>query len=144
MCDLQFLVGEEMRLIVALLASAMVFVTANASAQSPWYLRCTFTHASISYEEFSPAAFSVSEVEEFVLIYYVDANEIRLFGNVGSSVIDYSAGPLDVLTFTEVTPLGVHQITVVDQRGNAVHSRHTVGFGGVIMPSQYYGRCERL
>jgi hypothetical protein len=48
------------------------------------------------------------------------------------------------VTFIETTPAGdVTTVTVVDDRGNSVHSRNAV-IAGEWVPTQYYGTCLRV
>ena len=73
----------------------------------------------------------------------------RLIGNQGGSdVVVVPAA--QAITLVESVGSGVLQITVIFAAKNAdgslqaVHSRHTVGFGGEPIPSQYYGSCKAL
>ena len=45
--------------------------------------------------------------------------------------------------FAEVTGVNTVNVTAIDKTGNAVHSRHSVGSSGRLIPSQYYGKCHR-
>ena len=66
-------------------------------------------------------------------------------GNVGASLVEVSFGQdllgTQIVSFVERLPSGVIQSTTLTERGNAVHSRHTV-IAGEIVPTQNYGTCE--
>lgn len=45
------------------------------------------------------------------------------------------------ITFLEVLATGAVQTTTINEKGKAVHSRHTL-LAGEFVPSQYYGTCK--
>ena len=63
------------------------------------------------------------------------------YGAVEVALVATDSGGLQ---FIERFGSGALHITAIDINGNAVHSRHTVGFDGVLSGAQYYGKCRRL
>ncbi|MFO1257247.1 MAG: hypothetical protein U1E78_02325 [Gammaproteobacteria bacterium] len=81
------------------------------------------------------------KTDDFVLEFSKDttSNNFYLKGNNGISDVKYVKGSSGI-NFVEVTGVGNIMLTTIDEKGNSVHSRHTI-MGGEIVPSQYYGHC---
>ena len=90
--------------------------------------------------------------EEFSLTFdQIDgaAGKGRMIGNQGGEDVTVVPAP-EAITMIEVLGSGLLQITVIyaaqksDGQFKAVHSRHSAMFGGMPVPSQYYGACRAL
>lgn len=82
--------------------------------------------------------------EKFKLIFVIDkkADKAHMIGNNGSNpVVHVDKG--NGKSFVEITGLGNVMTTTIDSKMKAVHSRNSVGFSGELLPSQYYGFCEK-
>ena len=64
-----------------------------------------------------------------------------MVGNAGMSDVAVHTGSR-AKTFTELLGSGVVQTTTVANDGSSVHSRHTIGPDGKVLPSQNYGHCK--
>lgn len=64
-----------------------------------------------------------------------------MVGNNGTSKVFAQKGS-EAITFLEPLPSGAVQVTIVDENGSSAHSRHSIIIGDLV-PSQYYGTCER-
>jgi hypothetical protein len=60
-------------------------------------------------------------------------------GNRGTHNVELYAGT-DALTFVDRLKTGAIQVTTIDSSGKSVHSQHTI-LGGLLIPSQSYGKC---
>ena len=80
---------------------------------------------------------------KFVLTFIVDkaANKTYMLGNLGTTEIKRFES-FDQIAFIDVTDTGNIMTTAIDANMNSVHSRNTVLLGELI-PSQYYGKCEK-
>ena len=65
-----------------------------------------------------------------------------VFGNNGSETVSIVKNDEGGLTFVEFTQTGAIQVTAIDSNLKSVHSRHTI-IGGNLVPTQYYGKCQR-
>lgn len=79
----------------------------------------------------------------FRLTFLIDASTKKayLIGNAGSaevSLIENSYG----LTLVEITGSGNAMVTAITSKGESVHSRSGIILGELV-PSQYYGKCQR-
>jgi hypothetical protein len=79
----------------------------------------------------------------FRLTFLVDssARKAYIIGNAGSaevSLVQNSYG----LTLVEVTGSGNAMVTAITSKGASVHSRSGIILGDLV-PSQYYGECQR-
>ena len=79
----------------------------------------------------------------FRLTFLIDSSSKKayLIGNAGSaelSLIQNSYG----LTLVEVTGSGNAMVTAITSKGKSVHSRSGIILGDLV-PSQYYGQCQR-
>jgi hypothetical protein len=82
--------------------------------------------------------------EDFQLTFVIDneADKAYQIGNIGSDpVIHINKG--HGMSFIEITGMGNVMTTTIDTKMKAVHSRNTVGVSGELIPSQYYGHCEK-
>ncbi|EJL6412876.1 hypothetical protein [Vibrio cholerae] len=79
---------------------------------------------------------------DFVLRYLIDpeTNKVYVLGNNGSNEVVKVPGG-DHVSFLEVTGAGNVMVTTITNTMDTVHSRNTVGLGGDLIPSQYYGKC---
>lgn len=92
--------------------------------------------------EASPTSLS-KKGPPFELRFVVDTGTKKayLLGNAGSSeveIIPNAAG----ISFIEITATGNVMVTAVTNSGEAVHSRNGI-ISNRLIPTQYYGRCER-
>lgn len=78
---------------------------------------------------------------EMTFRYDLITREAFMEGNAGISSVVLKVG-YDGLTFLEFLPSGAVQSTTVAKNGAAVHSRHTLMIGDLLLPSQYYGSCK--
>ena len=85
----------------------------------------------------------IHKAEDFRLefAYDVATNDAFFIGNNGVSSVVAVAGS-EGITFLERLNSGAVQSTTIDGSGYAAHSRHTI-IGTELVPSQYYGNCER-
>lgn len=81
--------------------------------------------------------------EDFLLTFVIDSqlNTAFMTGNNGSSTVVVVNGS-DGLTFIQETQTGNVMATTITSELKSVHSRNSVIFGELI-PSQYYGSCEK-
>ncbi|MDE1237048.1 hypothetical protein [Vibrio aestuarianus] len=79
---------------------------------------------------------------DFILRYLIDpdADKVYVLGNNGSNEVVKVSGS-DHVSFLEATGAGNVMFTTITNTMDTVHSRNTVGFGGDLIPSQYYGKC---
>jgi hypothetical protein len=68
-------------------------------------------------------------------------NDAFLRGNNGVSPV-FAIQGTEGITFLEPLQSGAVQMTVVAANGSSAHSRHTL-IAGDLVPSQYYGTCEK-
>jgi len=84
--------------------------------------------------------------EIFELMILVNDKEAFIIGNQGTGKLDVIPHRTSGYTFIEITPVNTVQVTAIDNKLNAVHSRHTQLLGSdnklELFPSQYYGKCE--
>ncbi|WP_241211645.1 hypothetical protein [Vibrio sinaloensis] len=79
---------------------------------------------------------------DFILRYLIDpdVDKVYVLGNNGSNEVVKVSGN-DHVSFLEATGTGNVMVTTITNKMDTVHSRNTVGFGGDLIPSQYYGKC---
>lgn len=79
--------------------------------------------------------------EPFEVTFIIDPAEesVYVVGDRGSGKVDQVAGE-GGLSFIEITGNGSVITTTFDSKGSSVHSRNTT-LNGILIPSQYYGRC---
>lgn len=80
---------------------------------------------------------------QFRLTFLIDPSTKKayLIGNAGSaevSLVQNSYG----LTLVEITGSGNAMVTAITSKGESVHSRSSIILGDLV-PSQYYGKCQR-
>lgn len=114
------------------------------------FFGCTLSFSSIAatttiqctYDRYSsPDGFHHLD-EDFELSFVIDPENKKSYvlGNNGSNeVIKVSGG--DHFSFLEMTGANNIMSTTITSSMESVHSRNTVGFGGALIPSQYYGEC---
>ena len=115
--------------------------------QQPIKWECIFTTAS-SYgggneKDRDPSQFEVTP-QQLALTFLVEGMNGFVMGNNGAEEVALVATDSGGVQFIERVGSGALQITAIDANGNAVHSRHTVGFDGVLLGAQHYGKCRRL
>jgi hypothetical protein len=101
-----------------------------------------FTY-SCSFNKFSSPSGIETSNPTFDMLYLVDQTKDKAYlkGNQGSAevlLIYNSYG----WTFIEITGTGNVMSTTINLFGDAVHSRHSI-VDSKILPSQYYGKCEK-
>jgi hypothetical protein len=79
----------------------------------------------------------------FRLTFLIDPSTKKayLIGNAGSAevlLVQNSHG----LTLVEITGSGNAMVTAITSKGESVHSRSSIILGDLV-PSQYYGKCQR-
>ncbi len=79
--------------------------------------------------------------DPFEVTFIIDPakESVYVVGDRGSGKVDQVAGE-DGLSFIEITDNGSVITTTFDSKGASVHSRNTT-LNGILIPSQYYGRC---
>jgi hypothetical protein len=118
-----------------------------AKAQQPIKWECTITTAA-SYgggneKDRDPSRFEVAP-QQLALTFLVEGMEGFVMGKNGAEEVALVATDSGGLQFIERVGSGALQITAIDINGNAVHSRHTVGFDGMLLGAQHYGKCRQL
>lgn len=84
-----------------------------------------------------------TEAKAFELKYVIDrsSNKAYIMGNAGSAEVTEIANSAG-LSFLEITGSGNVMVTAIATNGDAVHSRNGI-FSNQIIPTQYYGKCEK-
>lgn len=79
----------------------------------------------------------------FRMTFLVDASTKKayLIGSAGSSEVSLVPNT-NGLTFVETTPSGNVMVTAITSKGASVHSRGSIILGDLV-PSQYYGTCQK-
>ena len=79
--------------------------------------------------------------EPFGLTFIIDSEKESAYiaGGQGSGKVEQVVGESG-LSFIEITDNGSVITTTFDSQGTSVHSRNTT-LNGILIPSQYYGRC---
>lgn len=104
--------------------------------------------ASISYvceyQTYSNESGNHKVDKPFELTFIVDesAKKAYMVGNNGSTEVlklDNMAGA----SFLEVTDSGNAMVTAIAESGESVHSRSPIMGSKGIVPSQYYGKCDK-
>jgi hypothetical protein len=106
----------------------------------PHVLAATLT-IECTYSTFSDkdGRHAVSDPFEQTFIIDSEKESVYVIGDQGSGKVDQVAGE-DGLSFIEITDNGSVITTTFDSQGASVHSRNTT-LNGILIPSQYYGRC---
>ena len=86
----------------------------------------------------------IQKAKEFTMEFTYDTltEDAFLTGNLGVNPVMPVLGS-DSISFLEFLSSGAVQSTTITKNGAASHSRHTVIFQDLV-PSQYYGSCEKL
>ena len=127
-----------MRIITFLtIVASMLAVTSGAKATPPT-LRyfCQF--------KISASLDGLEKVDNFTLEFILETatGKGMLIGNNGFSEVVVINGAYGI-TFLELLKTGAVQSTsIVNDTFTAVHSRHSILLGDVLIPSQYYGKCK--
>lgn len=116
------------------IAACCLFST-SAASQEIAQLRCVFDRYASESE--------VKKLDSPLVLVFKTMGPGRFFveGNWGQSLVTGVTG-MFALTFIEELPTGaVQTTTILQETGEAVHSRHTV-IGPSFAASQNYGICE--
>jgi hypothetical protein len=129
--------NSHTRVIVALVAVAVLMVGGVTIAKAE-----TTTY-ECDYPTYSDEKGLHKVKAPFRLTFLLDASTKKayLIGNAGSaevSLIQNSPG----LTLVEITGSGNAMVTAITSEGASVHSRSSIILGELV-PSQYYGQCQR-
>ncbi|MEZ9699499.1 hypothetical protein AB4455_02305 [Vibrio sp. 10N.261.46.E12] len=118
----------------SLLFIVFCFVSSSAIASTST-LECVYKKYA------DPEGIHVTK-NDFILRYLIDpdADKVYVLGNNGSNEVVKVPGN-DHVSFLEATGAGNVMVTTITNTMDTVHSRNTVGFGGDLIPSQYYGKC---
>ncbi len=118
--------------------SALVAVTTLVASQSA----AEVVRFTCTYPQFAKRS-GVQDAQNFVLEFTLDVlmGNAFIVGNNGTSTVDVYQGTR-ATTFFERLSSGAVQVTVIALDGASAHSRHTI-IGDDLVPSQYYGTCER-
>ncbi|EJT3522315.1 hypothetical protein N2M27_004725 [Vibrio parahaemolyticus] len=118
----------------SLLFIAFCFVSSSAIASTST-LECV-------YKKYADPEGVHTAKSDFILRYLIDpdADKVYVLRNNGSNEVVKVPGN-DHVSFLEATGAGNVMVTTITNTMNTVHSRNTVGFGGDLLPSQYYGKC---
>ncbi|HFQ5220984.1 TPA: hypothetical protein ACGUTS_004962 [Vibrio vulnificus] len=118
----------------SLLFIAFCFVSSSTIASTST-LECVYKKYA------DPEGIHVTK-NDFILRYLIDpdADKVYVLGNNGSNEVVKVSGS-DHVSFLEATGAGNVMFTTITNTMDTVHSRNTVGFGGDLIPSQYYGKC---
>ena len=127
-------------------SAATLFVGGQLAAQTPTKWECNFTHVSVyqggNEDKRDPAIYATKR-EKFELVFLEASDKAYVLGNNGAQEVARFYTDRSGIQFVERTVSGVLQVTAIDRHGNAAHSRHSVGFGGDLIASQYYGFCTK-
>lgn len=84
-----------------------------------------------------------TEAKAFELKYVIDrsSNKAYIMGNAGSAEVTEIANSAGI-SFLEITGSGNVMVTAIATNGDAVHSRNGI-ISNQIIPTQYYGKCEK-
>ena len=95
------------------------------------------------YKNYSNEEGNYKAEENFSMSFIVDAitRKAYMLGNLGSTEVTLVPNTGGV-TFIEVTGTGNIMVTVISEDGRSVHSRNGIVLGKIV-PSQYYGRCNK-
>ena len=124
----------------------LLIISAPALAQRATKWECKFTRESSSADtqkQRDPRKFTIGDTA-FSLDFVDDGQKAFVLGNNGAAEVARLTAIDDGIAFIERTTAGSVQVTAIDAKGNAAHSRHTFMFDGVLMASQFYGTCKKL
>ena len=96
-----------------------------------------------NYPIYSDQKGSHDSGEKFELVFIIDSTEKKAYmkGNNGTDEVTVLTGD-DLVAFVQVTDSGNVMTTAIVKNMDSVHSRNSVIFGQIV-PSQYYGKCEK-
>jgi hypothetical protein len=122
---------------------AVCWSTAHGQSVNKWV--CNFstaaTYAGGEETARDPSKFRVQR-QAFTLT-FVEDTKSYVVGNAGAAEVGRVQTDKGGVQFIERTGSGALQLTAFDAFGNAAHSRSTVGFDGVLMAAQHYGKCSK-
>jgi hypothetical protein len=98
---------------------------------------------SCNYPSYSDEEGNHKVKEKFELNFIVDieSGKSYMMGNNGSTEVTLLPSD-EQFAFIEITSAGNMMTTAIDNELDSVHSRNSVMFGK-LLPSQYYGKCEK-
>jgi hypothetical protein len=114
----------------------MTLIAPVSASTSIFTYSCSFSNFS------SPSGLETSN-PPFDMLFLVDQSKDKAYlkGNQGSAevILIYNSYGW---SFIEITGTGNVMSTTINLFGDAVHSRHSI-VDSKILPSQYYGKCEK-
>lgn len=123
-----------MKCLRTLLATVILILLQSSTSAETLKFECHFSFYS-SIEGMK------SDGQPFTFDIHFDSVSRDAFvqGSIGISPIEVNVGNAGI-SFIEKLGSGATNVTTINQRGFAVHSRHPL-IGGGIVASQYYGEC---
>lgn len=99
---------------------------------------------SCKYPLYSDESGSHQAEDNFSLTFLMDIQSGKSYmtGNNGTSTVAVVDDGFDTFTFIEETVMGNVNVTTITPDLKSVHSRNSTLLGE-LMPSQYYGTCEK-
>ncbi len=96
------------------------------------------------YPLYSDESGSHKAEDDFSLTFLMDsqAGKSYMTGNNGTSAVQVVDDGFDTFTFIEETIMGNIMVTTITPDLKSVHSRNSTLLGELV-PSQYYGACEK-
>lgn len=96
-----------------------------------------------SYTTFSNEKGLHSAEKGFELRFMIERRTAKSYfiGNNGSTEVKLIRNA-DGLSFVEITDFGNVMVTAINRSGKSVHSRSSIVLGDLV-PSQYYGHCQK-
>lgn len=135
---------KKIILLLYIITNAICIEIANAA---PLTFDCKFKiYVTKESRDFSKNDIKIVSNEIFELKILLNENEAFVIGNQGTEKLYNIPHQESGYTFLEITPNKTVQVTVIDNKLNAVHSRHTqlpdLDNKLELFPSQSYGKCE--
>ena len=115
-----------------------ILLAMTAAVPSVWAETLT---VACTYSTYSDKDGRHEVSDPFELTYIIDPakESVYVVGDRDSGKVEQVPGE-DGLSFIQITDNGSVITTTVDTKGVSVHSRNTT-LNGILIPSQYYGRC---
>ena len=122
-------------------------VSTSVASSAPFTFECTFPiSVSKPIGDFSKNDLKISTKQDFKYNILVNGKEAFVIGDLGTEKLLLIQNEIGGYSFIEITPVKTLQITVVDKKLNAVHSRNTQlpdeNGNFLLFPSQNYGSCK--
>lgn len=122
------------------------YLIGKSAYGAPFTFDCKFPiNVSMKNSEFSKDNIQIKK-EIFELMILVNDKGAFIIGNQGIGKLDVIPHRTSAYTFLEITPMNTVQVIVIDNKLNAVYSRHTQLLGSdnklELSPSQYYDKFE--